>query len=75
MKKTRLKLVIGFILVVLSIIVVLQNTTPVDTRILFITMTMPRAVLLFITLLVGIALGILIAMHFFNKNKKNKDNQ
>lgn len=69
MRKDRLKLVVGLILVVLAIIVVLQNTMPVETKILFITLTLPRALLLFLTLLVGIVLGILIALHFLKKKR------
>jgi len=42
---------------VLVIIVVLQNTQSVETRILLVTLSMPRAVLLCVTLLVGVVLG------------------
>lgn len=41
----------------LILIVILQNTTAVQTRILFITVSMPQAALLALTLVVGIALG------------------
>ena len=58
----KLKLVSAAILAVLVIILILQNTTEVDTRILFITVTMPRAVLLFITWLIGVAVGLLLAV-------------
>ncbi|MFP3983582.1 MAG: lipopolysaccharide assembly protein LapA domain-containing protein [Desulfurivibrionaceae bacterium] len=73
MQKDRLKLVVGLILVVLAIIVVLQNTMSVETKILFITLTMPQALLLFLTLLVGIVLGILIALHFLGKKRDRKN--
>ena len=43
---------------VLVLVVVLQNTGSVETRILFATVTMPRAVLLFVTLLAGFVLGL-----------------
>lgn len=74
MQKMNFKLMAGFILVVLFIIVVLQNTTPVETRLLFITLTMPRAVLLLITLLIGIALGLLISM-YLTKRRDAKESQ
>ncbi len=44
---------------ILALILVLQNTETVDTRILFITVTMPRAVLLLITFLLGGIAGLL----------------
>jgi hypothetical protein len=43
------------------IIVVLQNTQSVETRILLVTLSMPRAVLLFVTLLLGFVLGLVAA--------------
>jgi uncharacterized integral membrane protein len=47
-------------LVLLVIIVVFQNTAVVDTKILFMTISMPRALLLFVTLLIGVLAGLLI---------------
>jgi uncharacterized integral membrane protein len=41
------------------LIIVLQNTEAVQTDILFLKITMPRAVLLFGTLVIGFVLGIL----------------
>lgn len=52
------KLIAVITLVVLAIVVVLQNTESVVTRFLFFSIEMPRAVLLFITLLAGFALGL-----------------
>jgi uncharacterized integral membrane protein len=49
------------------LILVLQNTETVDTRLLFITVSMPRAVLLFTTFLGGVAVGLLLA--FLRKRK------
>ena len=51
---------IGILVLALFIgIVVLQNTESVQTKILFLTITMPRAVLLFLTALIGFIIGIL----------------
>jgi putative membrane protein len=58
----RVKLIGVLTAVVLSIIVILQNTQPVVTRFLFIKITMPNAILIGLTLLIGIAMGILIAL-------------
>jgi len=49
------------VVAILVVIIVLQNTQSVETRILFITLSMPRAVLLFVTLLIGFVLGLVTA--------------
>lgn len=56
------------VLVLLVIIVVFQNTTVVDTKILFVTISMPRALLLFLTLLIGVLVGLLVG----NRRGKSK---
>ncbi|MBX2991231.1 MAG: LapA family protein [Bacteroidetes bacterium] len=58
----KLRLVGALIGVVLLIIVILQNTEDVDTRILFVTISMPRALLIFISALIGAAVGIVAGM-------------
>ena len=58
----KLKLAAALALIVVVLIVVLQNTQPVETRLLFVTVTMPRAALLAITMLIGVAAGILVAL-------------
>ena len=57
----RWKLVAAAIVAILAIIVAAQNTQAVETKLLFITITMPRAVLLFVTLVIGFAIGVLVA--------------
>jgi len=66
----RAKLITALVLVSLMIVVVLQNTPQVETRFLFVTLTMPLAALLGITLLVGIAVGILAAVGLASKAPK-----
>jgi len=56
------RLIVLSVLAVLVVVVVLQNTEAVETKILFMTVTMPRAVLLFITATLGFAAGILTAL-------------
>ncbi len=58
---TRRNLRIGVIAVsvIVVLIVILQNTDPVQTRILFATVTMPRAVLLVVMLALGFVVGLL----------------
>jgi uncharacterized integral membrane protein len=55
----KVKLLATVVLAVLGMIVVLQNTEPVNTRILFWSITMPRAILLVGTSLIGFAVGVL----------------
>ena len=58
-KKT--KWILGAIGVVLVAIVIFQNRATVDTKVLFFTLSMPRAVLLATTFLIGTAVGLLVA--------------
>ena len=58
MKKA--KHITAAILLVLIAIVVFQNTETVQTKILFATLSMPRAVLLFVTLTIGIIIGFIL---------------
>lgn len=66
------KLIVTAILSFLVLIVVLQNTEPVETKILFISITMPRAVLLFGTTMIGFALGVLVS---FTMMKNRRDDE
>ncbi len=50
------------VLAFLAVVLVLQNTQAVVTRLLFITVSMPLAALLTFTLLIGFAGGILVAL-------------
>jgi uncharacterized integral membrane protein len=68
----RLKLFGALTVVLLSVIVILQNTQPVQTKFLFVTITMPNAVLLGLTLLIGIAAGILFSLTLSGKRKTRK---
>ncbi len=59
----KLKIVGIAVIVLIVVIVVLQNTQPVETKLLFLTMTMPNAALLFGTLVIGFAVGVVTAGH------------
>jgi len=59
MKKA--KIVIATVVFLLALIVVLQNTQTVETKLLFLTIAMPRALLLIVTFLVGFAIGVISA--------------
>jgi uncharacterized integral membrane protein len=69
----KIKLVVAVGLIVLAIIWILQNGGSVQTKFLFVTMTMPQPALLAIILLMGVAAGILLALNQAGKwNKKDK---
>jgi uncharacterized integral membrane protein len=68
----HVKILVAAVLAVLAIVVFVQNTKQVDTRILFMTVTMSRALLLLITLLLGFVLGVLAGWHFRSKPKPEK---
>jgi len=58
----KLKLVALLVLAVLAIVLILQNTQAIATRVLFVTVSMPLAALLALTLLIGFAAGLLVAL-------------
>jgi uncharacterized integral membrane protein len=55
------RFIVVLVVAILVLIVILQNMEAVDTRILFVTITMPRAALLFITLVIGFIAGLILA--------------
>lgn len=57
----KIKVTMLAILAILIVVVVLQNTETVETNILFFSMAMPRAALLFGTLAVGFICGVFTA--------------
>lgn len=52
------------------IIIIVQNTEPVETDILFLTVTMPRAALLAFAGLLGFGLGVLTSLLLTGKISK-----
>jgi uncharacterized integral membrane protein len=58
----NLKLISASLLAVLVAIIVVQNRDPVGTHILFWTVPMPLAILLFITAAAGFAFGVLLTL-------------
>jgi lipopolysaccharide assembly protein A len=58
----KLKLYSAIAAVLLIVIVILQNTQSVTTKFLFFTFSMPNAALIALTLLIGIAAGMLGAL-------------
>ena len=71
----RFKLITAAILALRGVIIILQNTEPVETKLLFLSITMPRAVLLLGTTLIGFGLGVLVSLFFQRKEKPSKIGQ
>lgn len=65
----RFKIIVVAVLTIVLLIVVAQNTEPVETRLLFATVTMPRAALLVITGMIGFAIGLLTALWVSTRSK------
>jgi len=68
----RFKMISTAILALLGIIIILQNTEPVETKLLFFSITMPRAILLMGTTFIGFALGVLVSLFFKRKDQPQK---
>jgi len=66
----KLKIVGVAVIVLMVLIVVLQNTQAVETKLLFLTVTMPNAALLFGTLIIGFSVGVLTAGHIVARAKQ-----
>ena len=66
----KLKVVTIAVVSLVVLMVVLQNTQAVETNLLFLTVTMPNAALLFGTLIIGFSLGVLTAGHIVSIAKR-----
>jgi uncharacterized membrane protein YciS (DUF1049 family) len=69
-KKSKFKLVMLIVVVILAVILFFQNREIVETRILFAQFQMSRALLLIVTFALGFLAGILAAGHFLRKKAK-----
>ena len=65
----KFKLIVAAIAVLMVVIVILQNTENVQTEILFLDMTMPQALLLFVAMSIGFVGGLIAAMTVLKKDK------
>ncbi len=70
---SKIKIYTTLIAAALMAIIIAQNTTVVETKILFVTIAMPRAALLAVTLLIGIVTGISLALGWGHKHKSADD--
>lgn len=65
----NVKLISILILVGISILFILQNFANVEIRFLFWSVQMPRAIFMFLLLLVGVATGWIMHGHYNERNK------
>ena len=65
-----LKLLVVAIVAIARIVVIAQTPTAVDTRLLFVTVTMPRALLLLLTLATGFVLGLFFSAAILRRKKE-----
>ncbi len=72
--KDKIKIIIIVGILLLTLIVSIQNTQAVETRLLFVTVTMPRVLLLLLTFVMGIVGGLIIASHVLRIPAKSKEN-
>jgi len=66
----KVKVVAIAALTLVIVIVVLQNTQDVETKLLFLTVTMPNAAFLFGALVIGFTIGVLTAGHLVSLAKR-----
>jgi uncharacterized integral membrane protein len=63
------KIILIALACILMLVIVFQNTAPVETKLLFVTVTMPRAVLLAVLGGMGFVAGLLTAASMGRKKK------
>ena len=68
MRKT--KIIVILIVSLLSLIVFIQNRQAIDTKLLFVTITMPLVLLLILTFIMGSILGLVIASYVLREPRK-----
>jgi uncharacterized integral membrane protein len=68
----KVKLIVIIVISILAFIIFLQNTESVETRILFMKVAMPRAILLISTFLAGFVAGTITTSLLLRKSGKKK---
>jgi putative membrane protein len=70
----KAKIITTVVILLLTLIVFLQNTQAVETKFLFLTATMPRVLLLFVTFVLGFVGGLITASYVLRKPAKSREN-
>ncbi len=66
----KMKIILIIIISILTLVVFLQNTKAVETKLLFLTITMPRVLLLILTFIMGFIGGLITASYILRKPSK-----
>ena len=69
---TRAKVIGAVVVACLLMVVILQNTDSVETRVLGATITMPHAILLGTCLLLGFGLGALTSLYLVRRKDRRQ---
>ena len=66
----RAKILVAAVIAILVVVLIAQNPEAVDTKLIFVTVTMPRAMLLLVTFLLGFAVGAIVATGVCRKGRQ-----
>lgn len=69
----KFKIIVILVVLLLALIVILQNSRVVETKILFWSFNLPRAFLLFLTFMFGFIAGLLVVIRFEGKARKKRE--
>lgn len=64
----KIKLIAIVLVSILTLVILLQNTEPVQARVLFATVQMSGALLMMLTFVLGFVVGILVPTYFLRKS-------
>jgi uncharacterized integral membrane protein len=65
----KVKLIAIVVIAILTLVILVQNTEPVQARILFRPVAMSLALLMVLTFVMGFTIGILVATYFLKRKK------
>ena len=63
----KVKLIAIIVISILTIVILVQNTEPVQARVVFVTVQMSLALLMMLTFVLGFVVGILVPTYFLRK--------
>lgn len=66
----KAKIISVVVLAVLVLIIALQNTAPVETKLVIFTVNVPAALLIFGSLVIGFVVGILVTGRIMGKKSR-----
>ena len=63
----KVKLIVIVVVSILTLVILLQNTEPVQARVIFVTAQMSLALLMMLTFVLGFVVGILVPTYSLRK--------